>query len=245
LKNINQAWAKLSLFLLLRRKFFKARAKYLQISWHGQSFLEIEAKNAQNESVTIVIDPFGEGYGIKIPKIKADIVLVSHDHQDHNNVKAIDGDFFLIDSPGEYEAKGAMVKGFFAFHDKKQGQERGRVIVFYLGIEGVKIGFLSDFGEEELSNEQIESLGEIDILFVPVGGVYTINGKEAAGVISQVEPKIAIPIHYKIDKLNISLDPLDNFLKSMGEEEAQREKKLKVNAKNLSGEETKIIVLEP
>jgi len=221
----------------------------MNIVWHGQSFFEIGVKNGKEAETKIVIDPFeGDFIGLKFPKIEGDIVLVSHDHKDHSNTKAIGGTPFVIDTPGEYEVKDVFIKGISAFHDDTEGKERGNVIMFTIESEGMKIGFLSDLGQKELTSQQIDDLGDVDILLIPVGGKYTIGSKEASTVISQVEPGVVIPMHYKIPNLKIDIDDVSKFLKEMGEEKIEPLPKLKITLKDLPSskdDETKIILLAP
>ncbi|MEK7172737.1 MAG: MBL fold metallo-hydrolase, partial [Patescibacteria group bacterium] len=132
----------------------------MQIIWRGQSCFEITVKNKENGETTIVIDPFVEEAGLKLPKLTADILLVSHNHADHNNVKAVSGEYFLIDSAGEYEIKDVFTQGIGAFHDNQGGKERGEVMIYKIEAEGIKLCHLSDLGQKELTSEQIEQIGD-------------------------------------------------------------------------------------
>lgn len=218
----------------------------MKIIWHGQSLFEIITFPKQNGEIKIVIDPFDESLGLRVPKLNADILLTTHQHYDHSNVKAVSGEFFLIDGPGEYEVKGTYIKGITAFHDNSSGKERGKVTVFTVEAEDIKICHLSDFGQKELTEKQLEEIGEVNILMVPVGGVYTIGSKEAAAVIKQIEPQIVIPMHYKIPKMKEKLEDLDKFLKVMGVKNSEQLEKLSIKKKDLAVEgETRIIVLKP
>jgi len=218
----------------------------MQITWHGQSFFEIKVKrNKENSEVKIAIDPFDEKIGLKVPKVEADILLITHQHYDHNNKKAILGNPFLIEEPGEYEVKGIFVKGISSFHDNSQGKERGLNTIYKIEVEEMKICHLGDLGQKELAEQQVEEIGEVDILMVPVGGVYTIGSKEAANIVSQIEPKIVVPMHYKIPKLKLDLQGKEKFLKVMGAEGVEPQKKLKINLKDLLREETEIVALTP
>ncbi|MCK5460246.1 MBL fold metallo-hydrolase, partial [Candidatus Parcubacteria bacterium] len=175
----------------------------MRIIWHGHSCFSIKTKSLLNEEINIVIDPFDEKKtGIKLPKLKADIVLSSHDHYDHNNIKAVHGDPFIIKNPGEFETKNVFIQGIPSFHDKKNGAERGENIIFYLESEKIHIAHLGDLGHL-LDEKQLSKLSKVDILMIPVGGKYTINYSEAIEIISQLEPKIIIPMHYKIPGLKI------------------------------------------
>ena len=216
----------------------------MKIIWHGQSLFEIIVPARQGEETKIVIDPFDESYGLKLPKLQADILLVSHEHKDHSNVSGVSGDYFLIEDPGEYEIKGVYVKGIPAFHDFSSGKERGKVTMFKILAEEIKICHLSDLGQKELTEQQLDEIGEVDILLIPVGGNFTIAAKEASAIISQIEPKIVIPMHYQIPKLKLKLDELDKFLKIMGLKNPEKLNKLTIKKKELSEEGMKIIVLE-
>jgi len=217
----------------------------MKINWFGQSCFQIIIKRKKEDPVSIVIDPFDEKTGLKIPSLKADILLITHQHHDHNNVRAISGNPFLISGPGEYEIKDIFVQGIEAFHDKSKGKERGKTTLYTILGEEMTICHLGDFGQNELTNEQIEAMGEIDILMIPVGGIYTISAKEAAKIVSQLEPKIVIPMHYKIPKLKIQLDKLDKFLKVMGVKKPETMKTFSYKKKDLPAEGTKIIILTP
>lgn len=216
----------------------------MHIYWHGHSFFEIIA-NIEKKQVRILIDPFSEEIGLKVPKSEADILLISHDHYDHSNKKVVGGNYFLIDSPGEYEVKGVFVKAIPSFHDNSKGEERGENLIFLIEAEDLKICHLGDIGQKELENNQIEEIGEVDILMVPVGGKYTISFKEAIKIMEQLEPKIIIPMHYALPKLKVKLDPVDKFLKALGIKSLKPEKKLSIKKESLSPEEAKIILLEP
>lgn len=217
----------------------------MNIIWQGQSCFQIITQRGKNNQVRIVIDPFSEEIGLKLPKLEADILLVSHNHYDHNNIKAISGNPFLIEGPGEYEIKEIFIQGISSFHDNCQGRERGENTIYTLEAEGMKICHLGDFGQKELTSEQLEKIGDIDILMIPIGGIYTIDSKGAIKVMSQIEPKIIIPMHYQIPKLKIKLEGLEKFLKTMGIKSIEPLNKLSIKKKDLSEEEVKIIVLKP
>lgn len=220
----------------------------MNIIWHGQSFFEIIVKNRKEGETKIVIDPFeGDFVGLKFPKTEADIVLISHSHKDHSNAKGVGGSPFVVDTSGEYEIKDVFIKGIPAFHDNSSGKERGAVIMFTITAEGMKIGFLSDLGQKELASGQVEDLGNVDILLIPVGGTYTIGAKDATEIISQIEPGIVIPMHYKIPNLKVELDGVEKFLKEMGSEAVELLPKIKITQKDLPSEdeEMKIILLSP
>ena len=215
------------------------------IIWHGQSCFEMFSSQGKNNHVKIVIDPFSEDMGLKLPKMEADILLSTHQHQDHNNVKAVSGNPFLIQGSGEYETKGVYIQGIDSFHDASQGKERGQNTIYTFEVEDLRICHLGDFGQKELIPEQVEKIGEVDILMIPVGGVYTISAKEAVKIMSQIEPKIIIPMHYYLPKLKAKIEGVEVFLKSMGVKKIEALGKLSIKKKDILPEEAKIIVLKP
>ena len=217
----------------------------MQLIWHGQACFQLELGRQKEEKVLIVIDPFSEEIGFKLPKMEADILLVTHDHYDHANIKGVSGNPFLINSPGEYEIKGVFIQGIEAWHDKAHGKERGRVTIFTIEGEDLRICHLGDFGQRELTEEQVERIGDIDILMIPVGGVFTISAQEASRVISQIEPRICLPMHYQLPKLKIKLEGLDKFLKVMGVRNPEMLNKLTVKKRDLPSEGMKIYTLKP
>jgi L-ascorbate metabolism protein UlaG (beta-lactamase superfamily) len=229
----------------LKQKINFAKMKYMQIIWQGQSCFQMISSQGKNHQVNIVIDPFDESLGLRVPKLEADILLVTHQHHDHNNVKAVAGNPFLIEGPGEYEIKEVFIQGIPSWHDDKQGKERGQNTIYTIETEEIRLCHLGDLGQKELTSEQIEKIGEVDILMIPIGGVYTISAKEAVKIMSQIEPNIILPMHYQIPKLKLKLDGLDKFLKTMGIKSITPLAKLSIKKKDISPEEAKIIVLKP
>ncbi len=217
----------------------------MQIIWKGQSCFQITSARNKGEQTSVLIDPFSEETGLRVPKFSADILLITHDHHDHNNVKAVEGKPFLIRGPGEYEIKNVFIQGIPAWHDDKEGKERGDNTIYIIEAEDLRLCHLGDLGQKELTDEQLEAIGDVDILMVPVGGVYTISAKEALKIMSQVEPKITIPIHYQIPKLKTKLDGLDKFLKALGIKSIDSQDKLSIKKKDIPQEEAKIVVLKP
>ncbi len=207
------------------------------INWLGHSAFKIQFKD-----VTLAIDPYDK-IGLKMPKFQADILLVSHNHDDHNNISAIKGNPFLIDGPGEYEVKNIFIYGITGFHDNKKGAEKGKITMYLIESEGIKIAYLSDLGQDTLTEDQLAILEGSDILLVPVGGTYTLNSTGAVKIISQIQPRIVIPMHYKMPGVNLKLEGVDNFLKEFGVTQPEKLDKLKISKKDLPQEETKVIIL--
>lgn len=211
----------------------------MDIYWHGAAFFKLKGKNA-----TVMIDPFDPDFvGLKLPRdLEADIVTVSHEHADHNNAKAITGEPILFEGPGEYERKGVAVIGVSSYHDNQKGAERGKNTIYNIQLDGLNIVHLGDFGQDALTQEQINEIGSCDVLLIPVGGVFTIDGKVATEIVAQLEPKIIIPMHYKTDGLKFELEPVDNFLKAMGTESPDPIMKLSITRDKLT-EEAKVVVM--
>lgn len=218
----------------------------MHIIWHGQACFQIIVSLQKGEQTTLVIDPFSEEIGLKFPKISAaDIVLITHDHSDHNNKKAVGGSPFFITGPGEYETREVFVQGISAWHDAVSGVERGANTIYAIEAEEMRICHLGDLGQKELTEDQLEQIGEVDVLMIPVGGAYTITGSDAVKIISQIEPRIVIPMHYAIPGLKIKLDGADKFLKAMGVKSLESQQKLLIKKKDLPQEETKVVLLKP
>lgn len=211
------------------------------ITWLGQACFKI-----QSGDLVVVIDPFSKDIGLTPPRFRADIVLKTHEHYDHSNAESLTGEPFLISGPGEYEIKGVYVRGLQTFHDKSQGRERGTNTIYVLGIEGLRLLHLGDFGEGELRSETLEELDDIDVVFIPVGGKYTIDHREATKVVQQLEPRLVVPMHYKIPGLKIGLENAEPFLKEMGAKKSEPQEKLVLKKKDLEGnEKTEVVVLKP
>jgi len=217
-----------------------------KISWAGQSCFQISVSNSKDHSADIVIDPFDEATGLKIPNFSADILLVSHDHHDHNNIKGVKGEPFIVSGPGEYEVKEIFIKGIPSFHDDKEGKEKGKNTIYLIEAEGIKFCHLGDFGQKQLTDEQLEKIDGVDVLMIPVGGEYTISSAEAQKIISQIEPKIVIPMHYAIPKLNVKLDEVAKFLKTMGKDSTVPQDKLTVKSSTMPKDGAmEIVILQP
>lgn len=211
------------------------------ITWQGHSCFKIQDKIGP-DGVTLVTDPFNKETGLKVPNFEADIVTVSHNHVDHNNVSVLRGNPFVIDCAGEYDFKGILVEGIDSFHDGAQGKDRGNNTIYRIEVEDISIVHLGDLGDV-LDNAQLEKLAGTDILLIPVGGKYTLDAKKAVEVISQIEPRIVIPMHYKIDGLKYDIDAVDKFVKEIGVAPSYEEK-LKISKKDLPQEDMELVILK-
>lgn len=212
----------------------------MYITWLGQACFKLQDKIGP-EGVLLVTDPYGDQIGLKMPHFEADIVTVSHGHFDHNNTGAIRGHPFIINTAGEYEIKDVFIEGVEAWHDEKSGHERGQDIIYRIEMEDISITHLGDLGHV-LDSKQLEKLEGTDILLIPVGGKYTINAAKAVEVISQIEPRIVIPMHYKVPGLKVEIDGVEKFIKELGLKPRQEEK-LKIAKKDLPQEDMELVVL--
>jgi L-ascorbate metabolism protein UlaG (beta-lactamase superfamily) len=210
------------------------------ITWQGHSCFKIQDKIGP-DGVTVVTDPFNKETGLKVPNFEADIVTVSHDHKDHNNVDALRGTPFVISCAGEYDFKGVLIEGIDSFHDEKNGEERGGNIMYRIEIDDISVAHLGDLGDV-LDNSQLEKLVGTDVLLIPVGGKYTLDAKKAVEVISQIEPRIVIPMHYKTKDIKYDLDSIDKFIKEIGLTPTYEEK-LKISKKDLPQEDMELVIL--
>ena len=210
----------------------------MDIYFYGQACFKLKGKTA-----TVFIDPFKEEFtGLKLPRdLSANVALSTHNHDDHNNLNAITDAVLNITGPGEYEVNGVSITGVSTYHDKETGAQRGRNTVYNISIDGLNIVHLGDLGHT-LSEEQIEEIGSTDILLVPVGSVYTIDAKTASDVVSSLEPRIVIPMHYGLPGLKFELEPVENFLKEIGSDTVEPQAKLSITKDKLPGE-LQVIVL--
>jgi len=179
----------------------------MRIRWHGHACFEI------SDGVTVVTDPHdGKSIGIPPPRVKADVVLVSHNHFDHNSVRSVKGqNTRVFDKAGRF-AEGALeIAGVPSFHDDVGGQKRGGMVLFSFRMDGIRLCHLGDLGST-LGEKELSELGEVDVLFVPVGDIFTIDATRAWEVIRSVNPLVAIPMHYRTGGLSLSIKTVDPFL---------------------------------
>lgn len=217
------------------------RIHLMEITHLGHACFKIKGKNA-----VLVTDPFDvKKVGLKFPKTEADIVTISHHHDDHNKAELVGADPFVVDGPGEYEIRGVGIFGFSTSHDEKEGSLRGQNTIYQINLDGATLLHLGDLGEK-LKDEVLDDLPDIDILFIPVGGVYTLDAEKAVEVVNQIEPKVVIPMHYQVEGLNPEsfreLSPVDKFLKEI-DREPQKLSKLLITKDKLP-EERQVIVFE-
>lgn len=221
----------------------------MEISWLGHSCFQLRGKH-----VTLITDPFSpqlaggqatrtgasQGEFPRLGKVSASIVTVSHNHPGHNYVSGVSGNPHIVRGPGEYEISDVLITGVPSYHDNKRGQERGRNTIYVIHMDELVICHLGDLGHT-LQEEQLEEVADADILLIPIGGRATLNGAQAAEVISQVEPHIIIPMHY-YNEAPETPDPLDKFCREMGIEVINRQPKLTVTRNSLPAEPQVVIL---
>ena len=199
----------------------------MDISWLGHSCFRIKGSHA-----IVITDPYSPGLGYSLGKPTARIVTVSHEHPGHSYIQAIGGQPKVVSRPGEYEISGVLIIGIATFHDKEEGKKRGKNTAYLMEIDEVAICHLGDLGHV-LTSEQVEEIGNVDVLLLPVGGVSTINAPVAAEVVRQLEPKAVIPMHYKTPALSQELEPVERFLKEIGAKQVSSQPKLSLTKSNL------------
>ncbi len=212
----------------------------MEIVWYGHACTRLKDSN-----VTVITDPYDKSLGLSLPRPKADIVTVSHPSPHHNYTAGVKGDFKVIDSPGEYEIGGVFITGINLAPPAKRKNGtpsiRNNVFVFYM--DDIAICHLGDLNHVPTQN-QVEDMGSIDVLLVPVGGGRSaLHAAQAAEVISLIEPYIVVPIHYQLPGLTIKLDPVEKFLKEMGITKTESVANLKLTKSGLP-EETQIVLME-
>jgi L-ascorbate metabolism protein UlaG (beta-lactamase superfamily) len=199
----------------------------VDITWLGHSCFRIKGSQA-----VIITDPFPPDLGYSLGKQTANIVTVSHQHPSHSYVQGIGGEPRQIKGPGEYEISGVLIIGIATFHDSVGGQTRGKNTVYLMEIDGVSVCHLGDLGHV-LTAEQVEEIGNVGVLLLPVGGVSTIDATMAAEVIRQLEPNAVIPMHYKTPQSKRELEPVEKFLKEMGLDTVEPRPRLSLSKSNL------------
>jgi L-ascorbate metabolism protein UlaG (beta-lactamase superfamily) len=209
----------------------------MDITWLGHSCFRLGERG-----VVIVTDPYGKETGYARPPIRADVITISHDHPGHNNQIGFRGEHRVFDAPGEYEVRGVFITGIGTYHDARSGSARGRNVVFMFDFDGLTVCHLGDLGHV-LNQGQVEALGDVDVLLIPVGGAHTLTLSQAAEVITQIEPRLVIPMHYRTAAEKAKLDPVDKFLKEMGAAPMPAQPELKVTKSGLP-EETQIALLD-
>src|SRR5512147_2962140 len=211
----------------------------VEIMWLGHSCFRL-----RDRAATVVTDPYGKDIGLILPRVRADIVTISHDADDHNYVKGVKGDFRVLAGPGEYEVSSVFVTGLELRGSKKKEVAVGpRNTVFLFEFDDLTICHLGDLNIVPTQAQVEEALGEVDVLLIPVGGGETLNASQAAEVVSLLDPHIVIPMHYHVPDCTLKLDSVNKFLKEMGLDKVAPQEVLKVSRGSLP-DETQVVLLE-
>jgi len=216
----------------------------IEIQWLGHACFRIKAKEA-----IVVTDPYGPEIGLQLNRTTAHVVTVSHDEPDHNNVdvvKGIRGNQVAITGPGEYEVAGVFVFGIRTYRDRRKGKVRGKNTIYVLEFSEAKICHLGDLGHP-LSDDELSEVGGVDILMVPVGGKHSLAAVQAAEVVGQIEPRLVIPMHYRIPGLRLRLDGVEPFCQEMGVKVPTALESLRLGVGDLPSpdDETRVVILKP
>lgn len=171
----------------------------MRIHWFGQSAFQLTTE----QGTVILIDPYGKLLGYRMPRVKADIVAITHDHKDHNQIHIAEGNYELVNIPGHFHVNGIEIHGITTFHDNVEGAKKGLNTVFVFTVDGLRICHAGDLGHI-LTQEQLELIGKVDVLMIPVGGRMTLDGAGAAAVMKQLQPAVTIPMHYRTKALGVA-----------------------------------------
>lgn len=209
----------------------------MEITWYGHSCFRLTERNY----ATVVTDPFdNKKVGYDALKLKAEIVTVSHDAPGHNNSDAVKGTTHTLTGAGEFEIGGVFITAVQSVAGKKKDKIRNTLYVF--DYDGITVAHLGDLQEVPTQTE-VEALGTVNVLLIPVGGGSSLNAAKASEVVSLIEPNIVIPMHYATPKAKVNLDSLNKFLKEMGLGKTESQPSLKITRSGLP-DETKVIVLD-
>jgi len=209
----------------------------LDITWYGHSCFRLMERGR----LSIVTDPFDESLGLPVPKLKGDVVTISHASGSHNNLDAVKGYAHVIAGPGEYEIGGVFVYGVAMHHvTEERGFPNVAYVMQYDSLTIVHLGDLAHIPDQST----VEAMGEVNVALVPVGGGNSLKASEASEVIALIEPNYIVPMHYAIPGLQLALDPVDKFLKEMGVSKVQEEDTLRVTASTLP-EQPQVVILKP
>ena len=208
----------------------------MEITWYGHACFRLRERD-----LIVLTDPYDKSIGYALPRMRADIVTVSHASPGHNFVAAVKGEPKVLEGPGEYEISGAFVTGIPSWHGRKRGGERLPNTIFLFELDGLTVCHLGGLGQVP-TQTQIEAMSAISVLLIPVGDGDHLDASEAAEVIGALEPNIVVPMLYRLPVLTVNLDPVGKFLKEMGLPEVEPQESLKVSKGSLP-EETQVVVL--
>jgi len=208
----------------------------MEITWLGHSSFLIEDSKGRK----ILTDPFDETVGYEIYRGIPDVVTISHHHFDHDYIREIPDAVPKLDKPGAFNINGIKVTGIPSYHDKQKGAKRGKNTIFIIETDNYRICHLGDLGYV-LTQPEIDSLGEVDVLMIPVGGTFTIDGTEAAELAKAIGSHLVIPMHYKTPDMDFNITGPENFLRLMGDAERTGSAKLTVEGELKGTNQIKIL----
>ena len=211
----------------------------MEITWYGQTCFRLSERGL----ASVVTDPYPPDTGLTLPRLRAQIVTSSLDDLQTRYVSGVKGPYKLLDGPGEYEIGGVFITAVPAFADDSKGEVRGQNTIFTFDYTGLIVCHLGYLGHVP-TQSQVEDLGSVDILLVPVGGSGSLTSTQASEVISLFEPSVVIPMLYMIPESQLKLGSLGRFLKEMGTEKVESLDVFKVAKSNLA-DETQVVILEP
>ena len=181
-----------------------------QIEWLGHCAFRI----VSSTGLRILIDPFDESIGLRIPPYECDILLISHNHHDSSASRLVRPGFKEISEVVDYAISEARIKAFKTYHDDRLGRETGTVLVFTIELDGLKFGYLSHIGDRP-KQAIMDELKNLDVCFIPVGGVLALDPSQARQIITELKPALIIPMHFHDRFLNFTLLPISEFIKAM------------------------------
>ena len=205
----------------------------MELTWLGHSCFRLRGKDA-----TLVTDPPAPSTGYTVGRLSADIVTVSHQHVGHNYLKALSGEYTVVDGPGEYEIQQVLISGLQTYHDSSRGKLLGRNTAYLITMDEVQFCHLGDLGDT-LDDRAQEALSGADVLFIPVGGGNSLDAAKAIEVIAQLEPRLIIPMHYGTPAYKPhaeALDPVEKFCHEMGVEVSEPVAKATITKASLPSE---------
>lgn len=210
----------------------------MKITWLGHSSFLIKDLKGR----LILTDPFNNQVGYETYKDTADFVTISHSHFDHSYTDEIKGNPIIINKVGNYNFDNLNIIGLPSYHDKQLGVVRGKNTIFIIEVDGYRICHLGDIGYI-LSDDEVNTLGDIDVLLIPVGGNFTIDGMEAKKLCQKINSHIIIPMHYKTPSLNFPLAGVENFISAMKNGERVQNDTLNFEKKPTGINEVKILTV--
>lgn len=211
----------------------------MEIVWHGHAYFRLRGREG-----VVVTDPANRKVAGSSARSSADVCTISHSHPGHSQISAVGGHPLVLTGPGEYEVKGIVITGIQTYHDAERGKKRGKNTAYLIEMDDLVVCHLGDIGQVP-SAEQVDQIGDnVDVLLIPVGGDGTIDAAQAVEVISLIDPRIVIPMHYRVDELDAHLDPVEKFLREMGVANAEPQPRAVLNKSSLP-EATQVVVLQP